>query len=135
MFAAVLSVIILRSSLEVQRSKAKESVFSWVLENRDMLEEHARSQRGGALSVPGCPEVVIHRRDGYTAYLCRGIGFGPDGVYCGLYFSPDDVPVNIEYGGPLEPDGTGYRWEQGYGNCWYYTERISERFFWYEYAS
>lgn len=69
----------------------------------------------------------------FVDYSCGGSGFGPNTAYWGFYYAEDDDMTRIWCAGePLVPDQNGYVYRQTDGDNCYYTERITDHFFYYE---
>ncbi len=61
----------------------------------------------------------------------------PSGGYTGFYYSPEDEPYDIQHftDEPLTPQGEGWAWREADagGDNSFYTQRVTEKFFYYEY--
>lgn len=69
----------------------------------------------------------------FVDYACGGSGFGPNTAYWGFYYSTDDDMTRIWCAGePLVPFQNGYVYRQTDGDDRYYTEQITDHFFYYE---
>ena len=119
---------------------AREEVFELVLENEETLraaiEENPRAEFDG-IDFSG-----HYEEQGYTKYLCGGVGF-PDGLTYGFYYTEDDeAKPGMSWAAlvgnyKMEEHGSGYiiyyysDWENKSGQygSWY-TEKICDNF-WY----
>ncbi len=119
-------------------SEHKEKVSKYVLAGMEQIEkcisEGNYDNLPQGIEISGIENLS---RDEALFFACGAVGIGPDGLYFGFYYSPEDVPVNtsasFRYG--LKKDGNGYGWKQQDGNMYYYTEQIAPKFFWYEYTT
>ena len=81
----------------------------------------------------GIREVFSHQ-GGYVEFFCVGAGMGPNTSYYGFYYSPEGEPCDF-WGGnaPLSETESGWEWREEQGDNTFYTEQITDRFFYYEY--
>ena len=69
----------------------------------------------------------------FVGYACGGSGFASSTAYWGFYYSADDDMTRIWCAGePLVPFQNGYTYHQPDGDDCYYTEPITDHFFYYE---
>jgi len=113
----------------------KGTILSYVRENKDFLDNYVHNENTDIIVVLESHPTKGKYKGGYVDFLCGAFGIGPDGVYFGFYYSPNDIPMNIAYNQPLEKTKTGYIWDQESGNCFFYTERIVMNYYYYEYES
>ena len=103
-----------------------------ILENKDALEEDILAGRAERWENKLGIQSVHVRAEGYVDFHCGGWGIVTSGGYSGFYYSPEDTPGTLYFtDGPLVPQDGGWTCQQN-GNM-FYTRRVTERFFWYEY--
>ena len=107
----VLAIILATGTVfsEVQRHRIRGEIISYIQENRD--------------------NITLINSDSYQKFFYTATGLQDGGVEYGYYYAPDD-----DHRVQGEPYRKGYR---TYGipdddTDWYYTERISENWFYYE---
>ena len=128
--AAVLSVSPARGNREAR-------VAAFVREHRAELEQMAADALAGRETAGTYRGVTV---DGVfpgehtiVQFFYTGAGLVPSPVYCGFYYSEDDVPAAFQNcGSPLvEASGHEWTWEDGTDNGGR-TARIEEHWFYYE---
>ena len=107
-----------------------------ILENKEALEESILTGKAEEWEGKYGIQSVYTDAEGHVDFDCGGWGIVPSGGYTGLYFSPEDEPYDIQHfftNGPLSPQGDDGAWRQEKGGNSYYTQRVTEKFFYYEY--
>lgn len=58
---------------------------------------------------------------------------GQEQVRRGFYYSPHDLPLGVQ-GQQFSflREGEGWIWQEGQGDSWEYTEKLTDRWYWYE---
>lgn len=135
-------VIILLWFLVFHRTWEKLQIAGTVRRDPEGLTQMAEEilEKGNAegYSYPGVRKITYWDGDtpGHTAWLdffCYGFGIVPASSCKGFYYSPQDVPLGYQGSGqPLTEDGTGWSWEEEAGDHRYYTEKICDKFYFYE---
>lgn len=115
-------------------SSKKEDIISFVQDNYLLLNNDIQQNSYENLSTMNI-RIYDHLDEGFIDFLCDGIGFSPNGLYYGFYYSAMDIPLDIEYAGELSEDADGFSWRSEISNRWFYTEQIEPYFYYYEYAS
>lgn len=117
----------------------QQQIADLVSENRDRIEACIQAGETDQLKDwKGVKDITIEK-NGCIGFYCGGDGFGPATSYFGFYYSPDDIPYDIEhmtYGGELLENKGGWIWQEyrgdQRGDNVFYTERICPCFFYYE---
>lgn len=84
------------------------------------------------------PIYEISRHEEGISFYCGGTGFGSATSYYGFYYSFDGTPKDYwcgtEFGSPglLKPDGEGFSIKNSNDDNYYYTEKITDNFYYYE---
>ena len=118
-------------------SLTQTQIESLILENKDALEESILTGKAeeweGRLGI----QSVYTDAEGHVDFDCGSWGIVPSGGYTGFYYSPEDAPYDIRHftDGPLLPQGDGWAWREADagGDNSFYTQRVTEKFFYYEY--
>ena len=78
-------------------------------------------------------QVDCYKDNEQVEFLVSASGFGSSTSYTGIYYSARNIPLGFQ-GGNVDfvPYENGWRWKEGNGDNWQYTERISENWFWFE---
>ena len=142
-YLIVISIILLIAAFRIAVYKThmhsdgiKSMIFSYVLDNNSDLDECIHNKEYTSITAFNGHSIKPTYRMECVEFFCCGEGIGPDGIYYGFYYSPDDHPHNFEYElQPLQKNDDGYLWVQEKGNCYFYTERILPFYYYYEYAS
>ena len=119
-----------------QTERRKTEIFGMVTKNRETLVQDVsdwdfEDSRG----IEGIEFVNVFYP--YVVYDCGGHGIAPSSTEYGVYYSPQDCPLgafeNIIFsiGEGLSEDGAGFSGQFG-GNR-YYTEKICDGFWYYEF--
>ncbi|MBQ7455279.1 MAG: hypothetical protein IJS53_02445 [Clostridia bacterium] len=120
---------------------SKSDIFALVREKEAfLLRCVAEDQPDQATQLAGVRYVYRASGGAYIRFDCGGAGFGPATSYYGFYYSPGDLPltvnVDVTQTENLVPDGDGFlwmeRWADPGGDNVYYTERIMERWYYFE---
>ena len=94
----------------------------------DFTRTEQISNDGRSLSVQSVECSEDTGKPVFVDYLCDARPFGLNTAFWGFYYSADDDMTRIWCAGePLVPVNNGYACEE-----WYYTERITDHFFYYE---
>ncbi|WP_169007369.1 hypothetical protein [Faecalispora jeddahensis] len=114
----------------------KGAIVSRVKNNEAQLTEVASSviERGSAqgASVSGVQEIIYSPEREMVEFLCGGFGLAPSSSYTGFYYSPSDVPLNLQYPDEaLTKTDTGWRYEEAKGDNQYKTEKITDHWYYY----
>ena len=86
------------------------------------------------MQIKGLEEISVERTWQYVEYSCGATGLAVSGSYYGFYYVSNDRPIVIEgnRGAKLTPEGNGWRYKRDENSLGYYTERITENWFYYE---
>ena len=75
----------------------------------------------------------VHPTPHLIEYRCGASGFGSATSYYGFYYAPDGTMDQLWCAGtPLIPQGNGWLYEEKNGDNRYYTEEITDGFYYYE---
>jgi len=135
MIAAVVIVTIIAVSFVYparEQYSLKAETIDFVLQHSDIILESAKT--GDYSKVLALKDLQINKIQEYVAFLYGAVGFLTDGTYYGFYYSPDDVPINIEYGWPLQQNETDqcWEWKDESENHFFRSQRILSQLFYYE---
>ncbi len=113
---------------------SKKRIVSLVHENHREIEQAIESGNAKDWNgKKGIRDVTLHDH-GFVEFFCAGAGMGPNTSYYGFYYSPDGVPYDF-WGGnePLTETKNGWKWQEEQGDNTFYTEQITDTFYYYEY--
>ena len=120
---------------------SKDQIFSLVENNHELLQEcvDARDYKR-AEQIAGIQSARAGRltESAYVEFYCGGYGLVPSSSYYGFYYSPKDIPLAIDVTQTknLRSEGNGFAWHENWERAGadnsYYTERIMERWYYYE---
>ena len=114
MYAKVLLAILMGALLASGADNlSKGETVSLVRENGAFLRECAAGEKTpeDAAQLAGVLEASREEDGAYVRFYCGGAGLAPSSSYYGFYYSPDDVPLDVEGmtdAVGLAPDGDGY---------------------------
>lgn len=78
-------------------------------------------------------DVSYYPDSGMVEFLVSTRGFGPSSKYCGFYYSPQNIPVGYqEQNVELFKTETGWQWSDPDSDNQYYTEKITDHWYWFE---
>lgn len=116
---------------------SKKEIFALVEENHSLLLEAALNEQSEkAESIKEIKNAFCE--NGIAFFDCGGYGMGADTGYYGFYYTPEDTPKPLFNGYPicdeseLKPEENGYTYREAEGDNLYYTERITDGFYYYE---
>ena len=99
----------------------------------DFTRTEQISNDGRSISVQSVERSEETGETVFVDYLCDARPFGLDTAIWGFYYSADDDMTRIWCAGePLVPFQNGYTYHQPDGDDCYYTEPITDHFFYYE---
>lgn len=136
MIAAVVIVTIIAVDFAcpvMKQHSLKAETIDFVLQHSDVILESAKT--GDYSKVLALKDLYIKEEQEYIAFLYGAVGFITDGTYYGFYYSPDDIPINIESGWPLRQNEANQCWEWKYDeseNHFFRTQRVLSQLFYYE---
>ncbi len=112
----------------------KEEIFELVNSKYDILaDDIQKDDFTKSNKIKGITE--IERIDGVIDFSCGGKGNVASGAYYGFYYTEDDLP-KVSFLGyvsydeeDLKPEGNGYCYD---AYDYYYTEKITDNFYYYE---
>ena len=141
--ATILSIIILiivgiiSFNRILSDNLSKTQIFKLVDKNYNIILEDIRNNNfDNTLTIKGIRE--IDNENGVIDFYCGGKGMGSETSYYGFYYTQDDVPKGIFAGTKyceseqLTADGIGYSHNEYNGDNRYYTEKIRDKFYYYE---
>ena len=113
----------------------KDQIFKLVTEHRNELMDYI--SRGDYTDLPaleGIQRVSVLPGSACVCFDCGGFGLIPNTHSFGFYYTPDGNPVSVEMcmTEDLQPMEKGMGWQQENGDNTYYTEEITDHFFYYE---
>lgn len=131
--AVLLAALLLLTGC-VNRTKIKNNIIAMYRENEALFAQAAASGDFSAIeALPGTESVFCD--DDHVDVYCHGLGFGPSTSYFGIFYSPSD-DMSAAYGklpdGALQPEGTGWRYQQPESDNRYYVEPLGNHYFYYE---
>ena len=113
----------------------KSEIFQCVSENKEKLAaDIAAKEYANALSLGVV--VAVNSSDQCVIYDCGGQGIAPSSTSFGFYYSYNDEPHVVTetsyyyYGLGLNSEGKGY--SANIDHNYYYTEKICENFWYFE---
>ena len=122
---------------DMNKSLSKNEIFDLVNKNYlIILNDIAIQDFQETSKLEGI--LDIYTQNGVLDFYCGGKGFGDSTSYCGFYYSENDLPIGVWCGAKthetdeLITDGNGYTYREPEGDNRYYTERIREKFYYYE---
>lgn len=75
---------------------------------------------------------VEKENEGALRFRCVSEGIVSAGFEAGFYYSPENKPICVGWlSGPLTEDGEGYSYKEEGTDNHYYTEKMSEDFYYY----
>ena len=99
----------------------------------DFTRTEQISNDGRSISVQSVECSEDTGKPVFVDYLCDARPFGLNTAFWGFYYSADDDMTRIWCAGePLVPFQNGYTYHQPDGDDCYYTEPITDHFFYYE---
>ena len=114
---------------------SKRQMLAMVQAHHAEIEAAIQSGRAETLQNQWGIREARLRENGHVDFFCAGAGMGGNTRYFGVYYSPEDQPYDIcSWAGDIAPQGDGWGWQEEKGDNTFYTERILERFFYYEYS-
>ena len=100
-----------------------------------MAEEILAQGSAEGYSHPGVRRISYWDYPDYDVcldFFCFGFGIVPSSSCKGFYYSPQDVPRGYQGSRqPLTDAGAGWSWEDD-GDNRYYTEKLCDKFYFYE---
>ena len=132
----VLTLCILSFSGCSRSVQEKERIFELVTEHQEVLQQDVeRDAYDDSRAIEGIRDVCDVEQ--YVIYDCGGYGIAPSSAVFGFYHSPENVPlcvfdsciISVNRG--FQKDGDGYSGNFG-GNS-YYTEKICDTFWFFEF--
>lgn len=132
----MLSGIITRMISGLMPSR-QEKIAAMVIENLDELEKSTDSFLSGEAAVPfgiKCTATVESLSDGgqFINYQTDATGFGSQTSYYGFYWSPDGMVDFSDYTLVEVKDSTVGMKSAADGDNWFYTEKITGDWYYYE---
>jgi hypothetical protein len=120
---------------------SKDQIFTLVNQNQELLNNAVSDIYSSGLSdddiiksvkkLKGLDEITV--KDDIINFDCGGSGFGSSTSYYGFYYTKNENLTAIWCcGGAVVPDGKGWSWKESNGDNSYYTEKISDNFYYYE---
>ena len=114
---------------------SQSEIFALVENDTAALEQIASSDDPEQMERPdGVKKISVV--DGTVEFSCGGSGSGEDTVYFGFYYSPNGTPDAVCCGArftaaaDLQPGGEGFGVVNG--ERYYYTQQITDCFYYYE---
>ena len=93
------------------------------------LEQNHVNKAGTEIDVMG----IYGGEYKIVQFYYSGKGIAPASVYYGFYYSPQNKPITImAVSGEKEEFENGYRIQDPGNEDWYYTEKITDNFYFYE---
>jgi len=121
----------------VYNKDVKPTVINYVLRNSEELVQYAESviennSYNSTAEYNGW-DVSYWAESNMVEFLVKGSGFGSATTYEGFYYSPNDKPIGFQ-GTDVDftKENTGWRWKDGNGDNWNYTEKIIDRWYWFK---
>lgn len=114
-------------------SAEKEDIISFVEKHQDELLECVESNDYSSLEKYSIIKSVSADETAVDFY-CGGAGFGSATFYCGFYYTAENDMSAIYRPSKdkLQACGEGFEWTEDGGDNRYYTEKICDRFYYYE---
>ncbi len=135
--AAILTAGLVCLNVFLSDNLSKKQIFKLVERNSAVIiEDISANNFDDTLSIKGIQEVSS--RNGMIDFYCGGKGVGSATSYYGFYYSESDEPIGAFAGVglignfELTPDGRGYSYREENSDNIYYTEKITEKFYYYE---
>lgn len=136
---ATLAIIIAIAFLVLFWGSAKRRTFQYVSNHREELEEFSETllsqckESNHADAVYNRIQANAWKKSQMVEFIVRRRGIVPGSIYSGFYYSPKDVPIGYN-GVKVQWTGTdtGWTWREKDGDNWEHTERIMEKWFWFE---
>ena len=113
----------------------RKQVFTIVQENHAFLQKCIdEGNYDRSLEIRGIQNTYTGGKGSYVKFYCGGTGLGPSTSYYGFYYSPTDAPlaVDVPETETLTSFDDGWGWSEPNGDNSYYTERIMECWYYYE---
>lgn len=116
---------------------SKRQIINLIEKNSaTILQDISEDDFSDSLKIKGLESVRAY--DGVVDFRCGGSGFGSATSYYGFYYSPDNEPAGFFAGTSisgsfeLKPDGDGYSYQEENSDNRFYTEKITDCFYYYE---
>ena len=119
------------------RKNSKFYVYQYVKQSHvglehfveDMLKENDHTEQKTYHSW----NVSAYNTSNMVEFIVSSFGVGSSPIYKGFYYSPNDEPLGFQ-GTDVEwqPEGDGWKWEESQGDNFEYTEKIMEKWYWFE---
>ena len=115
----------------------QEKIAAMVMENLDALENSTDAFLSGEAAVPfgiKCTATVETLSDGgqFISYQTDAGGFGPQTSYYGFYWSPEGMVNFADYSLVGIPDTAVGLKTRADGDNWFYTEKITGDWYYFE---
>lgn len=115
----------------------KDKIIRLVNKNQEFLNECIENKTYDKIykinAIKSIAPYSIMDNELYIDFYCYGFGIAPSSTYYGFYYSSNDEPIGFQAAQiELEPDGKGWVWQQPNGDNRYYTEKISDNWYYYE---
>lgn len=130
-------IICLSSYFFFFRKNSKFYVYQYVKQSHVALEHFAENM----LKESGNTEqrkyhgwdVSIYEDVNMIEFIVSEFGIGSSMMYKGFYYSPNDKPLGFQ-GTDVEwqSEGNGWKWEESDGDNFEYTEKIMDKWYWFE---
>lgn len=133
----VLIVICLSSYFFFFRKNSKFYVYQYVKQSHVGLEQFAENRLKENDNTEQKKyhgwDVSSYDTTNMVEFIVSDFGIGSSTTYKGFYYSPDDEPLGFQ-GTDVDwqPEGDGWKWKESEGDNFEYTEKIMDKWYWFE---
>lgn len=117
-------------------STSKSAIISYVQNNKSNLEMYIQAidtSKGPYTDVYNNWNVAYYQNSGMFQFLVSAGGIGSSSKYSGFYYSPQNIPMGYqEQNIDLQKNESGWQWNEPNGDNHYYTEKITDNWYWFE---
>lgn len=135
-FTLIICLIIIVYLLLRHNSASKSAVISYVQNNKSELETYIRdmdTSENMDTAIYNNWDVSCYPNSGMVEFLVSTKGFGASSTYYGFYYSPQNIPMGYqEQNVELLKNETGWQWSEPNSDNQYYTEKITDNWYWFE---
>jgi hypothetical protein len=107
---------------------SKTKIIAYVKNNQEQLLKVAESNEEFKSSMV----EDVNRHYDVVDFECGGKGMGSETYYCGFYYSKDDKPSTVWFAGDIIIFNDGWSSTAESGDNTYYTEKITDNWYFYE---
>lgn len=120
----------------ISHRHSKDYIFDYVHSNYSELEQLVESILQSEDQTPmsfDAWSVRLYKDASMIQFEGSPRGFGPSCIYTGFYYSIDGMPKGFDGAKVVySPDSPGWHWEEDTGDNYAYTEKIIEKWYFFE---